>query len=49
MDYRCQQCNRAMNVVDYLICAVCLACCRANHRRVMGLAPAKRTRRGAKR
>lgn len=34
--YRCKQCGRAMNVVDYLMGDVCLKCCGKNHSKIAG-------------
>jgi len=34
--YRCKQCGREMNVIDWLINEVCLQCARKNHRKVIG-------------
>ena len=33
-EYRCNQCGRAMNIVDYMVGRTCLQCCKSNHQNV---------------
>jgi len=34
--YKCKQCGREMNLLEYFIGDVCMSCCRKNHKRVTG-------------
>ena len=34
--YFCDLCNKEMNIVDWLISHICLACARKNHKKVTG-------------
>ena len=34
--WRCVQCNRIINPIDAMLHQVCLSCCRANHKAVVG-------------
>jgi len=33
--YRCAQCGKPMNVVDYIVSPVCSECCKRNHQKVI--------------
>lgn len=33
-EYKCKQCNKPMNVVDYMIGEVCHECCNKNVKRL---------------
>lgn len=35
-EYKCKQCGKEMNIVEYMIGKVCNECCRKNHKEVAG-------------
>ena len=32
----CEQCNKEISALDYMIGPVCLSCCKKNHKKVTG-------------
>jgi len=45
-DYRCNQCGRKMNPIDYFIGSICLQCCQKNQHKLTGSTKNTKNKKG---
>jgi len=46
--YKCDQCGKSMSIMEYIVCSVCLKCCKENHAKAIGKSTIKQNKKGRK-